>query len=255
MAKEDLTNLFIGLVRSRPCLYDLSHPDYKDAATTKRNNWADIANEWLKISGQSLDDKEVSRKWSLLRDSFVRHKRMHRESCSTGAASIRKPSWKYYDNMQWFSNFQRKKEARTNLITDVSPQPPFQPCSSSVPTASSSSIILTNSSPSLMLTMKDKSEYAMPPVKRRRQDDGDPTQNIDKQVEKLIEDDKEEQGEAYYSAMSWAIRYRNLTSYQQTVFRQGLERLFFKCEYQTPQTYLPQQPTSVTIEHSYDHKI
>jgi len=58
MANEDLTNLFIELVRSRPCLYDLSHPDYKDTDTTKKNNWVDIASEWLTISGQSLNGRQ-----------------------------------------------------------------------------------------------------------------------------------------------------------------------------------------------------
>jgi len=89
--------------------------------------------------------------------------------------------------------------------------------------------------------------------KRKRHEDGDPIKNIDKQLKELLENDKEEQDEAYYSAMSWAVRFRNLSSYQQTVFRQGLEKLFFKCEYETPNTYLPHQQssTSVTTEHSY----
>jgi len=43
MENEDLTNLFIELVRSEPCLYGLSHPDYRDTVTQK--NWVDIANK------------------------------------------------------------------------------------------------------------------------------------------------------------------------------------------------------------------
>jgi len=90
--------------------------------------------------------------------------------------------------------------------------------------------------------MDNDSGDLVPSVKRKRKrhKDGDAIENIDKQLKELLENDKEEQDEAYYSAMSWAVRFRKLSSYQQTVFRQGLEKLFFKCEYETPDTYSPQ---------------
>lgn len=48
------TTLFIDLVRSKPCLYDIKHESYKDSVTVKANNWTDIAKEWKEISNEEL---------------------------------------------------------------------------------------------------------------------------------------------------------------------------------------------------------
>ena len=56
--EQDLTVLFIEMVRSRPCLYDLANPHYKDTAVIKKNNWLDVAREWKELCGECLDGKQ-----------------------------------------------------------------------------------------------------------------------------------------------------------------------------------------------------
>lgn len=55
MARNDEhVELFIELVRARPCLYDLAHPDYKDTTTVKKNNWLDISKEFSSIINDTV---------------------------------------------------------------------------------------------------------------------------------------------------------------------------------------------------------
>lgn len=53
---KDLT-VFIDIVRSKPVLYDICHPNYKDSATIKLNNWQDVIDEWFEVSNELLDRK------------------------------------------------------------------------------------------------------------------------------------------------------------------------------------------------------
>ncbi|KAF6040350.1 RXRG [Bugula neritina] len=40
---NDWQEILINEVRSRRCLWDKSHGDYKDTRTVKSNNWVDVA--------------------------------------------------------------------------------------------------------------------------------------------------------------------------------------------------------------------
>lgn len=53
----DYTGLLIELVQQRPCLWQKTHPSYKDSRTAKKNNWVDISEIIREKTGEKVNRK------------------------------------------------------------------------------------------------------------------------------------------------------------------------------------------------------
>mgnify|MGYP001792379407 CR=1 FL=1 len=67
VSSDESTLFFIELIRDRPCLYDHTHPNYKDNATVKRSNWIDIARQYGEFLGREQSSmRYMSKSFSYL---------------------------------------------------------------------------------------------------------------------------------------------------------------------------------------------
>lgn len=51
------TGILIELVQQRPCLWQKSHPNYKDSRIIKKNNWIDVTEALKERTGKDIPSK------------------------------------------------------------------------------------------------------------------------------------------------------------------------------------------------------
>ena len=97
---QDDNEMLIEVVRSFPCLWNMSLREYKDGRI-KENAWCKVAE---KLGGTSVDN--IKRRWKNLRDRFVRERTASK--LPTGPPPV--SDWKYYSIMCFLQDTIRHKK-------------------------------------------------------------------------------------------------------------------------------------------------
>lgn len=112
---QDKVLEFIALVEERPSLYDTEHPFYK-SKNARKHFFEEICTSLAKL-GHSITPAEATRKWNVLRSTFVAEKRKVRESTQSGAsaAMVYRPTLFYFEAMKFIENSLEQRQSYSSM--------------------------------------------------------------------------------------------------------------------------------------------
>ncbi|KAF6029072.1 hypothetical protein EB796_012622 [Bugula neritina] len=112
---NDWQEILINEVRSRRCLWDKSHGDYKDTRTVKSNNWVDVAKVMSEKTAKEWNGDECKKKWANLRDSYMSCWRAYNSKLTSGAAPTEAPTWKWWKYFDWYRDANKSFNSISNM--------------------------------------------------------------------------------------------------------------------------------------------
>ena len=102
--EEDTQEVFIEVIRSFPCLWNMAPKEYKDVRL-KENAWKAVSQK----SGIDID--ECKKRWKSLRDKFVRELKLIKKKKVSGTSGPPPTSdWPYFTVMSFIQDTVRHRK-------------------------------------------------------------------------------------------------------------------------------------------------